>query len=531
MKIVLYNSIAEKSILNKTKYLNAILTLEGTLREACSVSTPSIIFDIRDYEYIVKSNNIDVVDSTPDDIIYLIGKRIIKCNFVYIEDFNRYYYVTDRISINKGLWRLNMRSDVLMSFKVNILNLNAFVTRNEFTYNALIRDDLVTYEYDKDVTEYIPLNGDKKNLTFNTNTNILSDNFTITVINDQMTMSFDTITPPSDTLPTVSAWNSGITASCVTYASYPAGISTLYQRLNGINSNLADGVISVVAWPFIVPHTSSSTPDYLRIKTTTLDNIVEDEQITTFGVQIDHLDKKPSKYFVVADFTIDGDSFLDYEPYTQYEIYLPYLGWVGLSADVILNKRLLVIYTLNYQSGSAQVSIIDDTDGKIIYTSATQLGVLIPINSTNQYDVERNKLTNNISLGLGLASSAITTVAGFATMNPVAIAGGVLGAGKTISSYVANTNANYLKASGSVASGQSGVYLPQEVRVRKTSYIPKNYDRDYASLHGRPLNEYVKLSELRGYTVVGNVHLEGFDSATDTELNEIDTLLKEGIII
>ena len=238
-----------------------------------------------------------------------------------------------------------------------------------------------------------------------------------------------------------------------------------------------------------------------------------------------------SDYFVIADFTISSNSFLDYEPFTKYEIYLPYVGWIPLSADDILDKNLIVYYVVDYSTGTAQVTIFDIDDDKIIYTGNTQLGVKVGITSTNQREVNDNRNSNNIGLGVGILTSAVSMIAGIVTYNPVAVAGGAISAGSSIAKFVHNSNTNYLRANGSVTSGASGLYLPQGVRIRKTRMIPRDYDENYFKLFGRPLNRYMKLSNLTGYTQVGDVHLEDISTATKPETDAIKTLLEEGIII
>ena len=100
-----------------------------------------------------------------------------------------------------------------------------------------------------------------------------------------------------------------------------------------------------------------------------------------------------------------------------------------------------------------------------------------------------------------------------------------------VAKYVQNENTNYQRASGSVSSGQSGLYLPQDVKIRVTRLKPKNYNADYAKLYGKPLNEYRKLSTLHGFTTVGNIHLDNIGSATRNEHDQLKTLLELGIIL
>ena len=54
---------------------------------------------------------------------------------------------------------------------------------------------------------------------------------------------------------------------------------------------------------------------------------------------------------------------------------------------------------------------------------------------------------------------------------------------------------------------------------------------NYAHLIGRPSSYSGKLKELNGYTEVGAVHMDGFPNALSEELDEIESLLKSGVIL
>ena len=89
MNIYLYTMTDEKNKLNKT--LGTGAEFEGTLREETSVINPSLI---------IESNS-----------------NISSYNYMYISDFNRYYFIKDITSVRNNLWRVSAHVDVLMSFK------------------------------------------------------------------------------------------------------------------------------------------------------------------------------------------------------------------------------------------------------------------------------------------------------------------------------------------------------------------------------------------------------------------------------
>lgn len=101
MEIILYITSSEKNAINKQ--LQSGVTLSGTLRNESSVINPSIVIQI----------------DNPSQY-----------NYCYIPDFNRYYFITDIISVRNDLWRLKCNVDVLMSFQSQILNLDVIVSDN-----------------------------------------------------------------------------------------------------------------------------------------------------------------------------------------------------------------------------------------------------------------------------------------------------------------------------------------------------------------------------------------------------------------
>ena len=62
-----------------------------------------------------------------------------KCNYCYIEEFNRYYFCVPTLG-NNGIYTLICHIDPLMSFSDEILNLNVIVDKNEYDINPYLND-------------------------------------------------------------------------------------------------------------------------------------------------------------------------------------------------------------------------------------------------------------------------------------------------------------------------------------------------------------------------------------------------------
>ena len=106
MDIRLCNNNSEKNKINKS--ITAGITLSGALRNSSNVVTPTIIINIE------------------NPTIY---------NYAYIPEFKRYYFITDYISVRTGIWQINLKSDVLMSFKDSILASRVLVNKSESNGN------------------------------------------------------------------------------------------------------------------------------------------------------------------------------------------------------------------------------------------------------------------------------------------------------------------------------------------------------------------------------------------------------------
>lgn len=111
MKIIAYETNSEKN--KVTKSLGFPVEFDGVLKEETDILAPEITF------------------ATPNPL---------GSNYAYIPDFHRYYFITNQTSIRKGLWRISLQVDVLMSFKDKILQQNAIISRQENVYNLYIQD-------------------------------------------------------------------------------------------------------------------------------------------------------------------------------------------------------------------------------------------------------------------------------------------------------------------------------------------------------------------------------------------------------
>ena len=106
MQISLFTCSCERNRVNKSEYLENRFVLDGTLRK------PSSAMNL----------DIDIEKSNPLEYHY---------NYMYISEFDRYYFIDEIVSVRNRLWTIKASVDVLMSFKNDILSSEVIIDKVE----------------------------------------------------------------------------------------------------------------------------------------------------------------------------------------------------------------------------------------------------------------------------------------------------------------------------------------------------------------------------------------------------------------
>lgn len=106
---------ADKTIVAQ-KHLTSIGSYSGDFRATADVLRPTLIIQ---------------------------GEISISANYVYIPDFRRYYYISERREITKDLTEFSLYVDVRKSFYNNLMSNKGIVARNTNNYNMYLRDDKI----------------------------------------------------------------------------------------------------------------------------------------------------------------------------------------------------------------------------------------------------------------------------------------------------------------------------------------------------------------------------------------------------
>ena len=202
-------------------------------------------------------------------------------------------------------------------------------------------------------------------------------------------------------------------------------------------------------------------------------------------------------------------SYLDYEPYTKAEIYLPYCGIHQLSVDDIMNKTIEVRYHIDILTGSCCAYV--KCGDSVLYQFIGQCSSSIPIASGDFSEIVSSAL--NAALAVGSLAATGGASAPFAVPE--------------ISANAVNILKEKIQKSGSLSGtgGMLAVQKPYLILTRPRQAVPANQNH----YTGYPSFITENLSELSGYTEIEQIHLENVP-ATDSELNEIVSLLESGVI-
>lgn len=211
-------------------------------------------------------------------------------------------------------------------------------------------------------------------------------------------------------------------------------------------------------------------------------------------------------------------TYLDYDPYTQVEIYLPYIGTKSLRADDIMNSNISVRYIVDIISGACVAEIkssVVNSRSSVLYRFSGMCTAQLPV-TANSYD---NVLTGVTKLIGGAVGGFVSTGLG----NPMGMAGGI----EAAASGVIDINKPHIDRSGGVHS--TAGFLSTQKPVLIFTFPRACAPKDQKHYTGYPSFITEDLATLSGYTEIEKIHIEGF-TGTEVELNELETLLKGGVM-
>ena len=271
------------------------------------------------------------------------------------------------------------------------------------------------------------------------------------------------------------------------------------------------------------------------------------------------------------------NDFRDYEPYTQYSIFIPFCGIISLTASECINQTISIKMIVDLATGACTAVVYTD---KVPYKYVDSIiGIEVPVSGRDMARFSQTVMAAALGGGIGGGKVAapkvksmmadrgaeMTMARAERSIGASGVADGIgNGAGEGISHYAAA--GEHMSAAGglgaaSVALGASALIggaalagtaagltsAPELSTVgsstpaaalaepmycyfiiqRTECWIPDNYEK----LYGRPLNEGGKVGDFSGYSVFGNIRADNIANATPEEVKLIVDLLISGVYL
>lgn len=203
-------------------------------------------------------------------------------------------------------------------------------------------------------------------------------------------------------------------------------------------------------------------------------------------------------------------SALDYSPYNQIDIFLPYVGVRSVQVDDVVGRTIRVQYNTDVISGATIASIM--CGDSVLYSYNTVLSNEIPITQSSYGPLYGNLLggIGNVLCGYGAAGM------------PGAAAAAI---GSAVN--VAMSKQNTISRGGSIGGnyGCMGHFYPYLIIHRPIQSLASGFRH----FKGYPSNITTNLGSVSGYTEIESIHLDGI-KCTEAERDEIRALLYNGVI-
>lgn len=222
-----------------------------------------------------------------------------------------------------------------------------------------------------------------------------------------------------------------------------------------------------------------------------------------------------------------GNCFLDYEPYSHCQIYLPFIGIRSLDMDEVVGQTVSVTYQFDNVSGACIAFIRINSAVRYSFSGSCAIG--IPISQSNwgqSYMAVATIAAGGIAGAVGAGAGAMAGATSVSDVTQAGLLG--LGAGAAKASGLgAAIGKPTISRSGSISGAASALGVPYPYLIIERPEKAKVANP--APVTGLACGRTLSLASLTGYNIIEHVHLHGI-AATGEELQEIERLLYEGVV-
>lgn len=215
------------------------------------------------------------------------------------------------------------------------------------------------------------------------------------------------------------------------------------------------------------------------------------------------------------------NSFLDYEPFTTAEIYVPMCGRAKLPLNYIMGKTIIVYFASDLENGGCKAIVKCDE------ISAELSGTFSEDVSLTAENAGLKKLEMAYA-GSNLMASAVGMLVSGAKADSTGISYSVINGVKSAIDMFSVENGNYsvIKGESTPKVNFNNVSKCYIKISRPVIELPENYGR----VNGFVANKKLNLSNLNGYTICNNVDVNGL-YCTENEKEMLKGIMESGFYI
>lgn len=271
--------------------------------------------------------------------------------------------------------------------------------------------------------------------------------------------------------------------------------------------NPAELITNNVFFPFSLTE-NQTLPDPEQIK---IGNLNAPTDVTGIPVGQIYTRRRITPYY---EYTSYYGNFLDYNPYSKYFLYLPYIGFVDIDGNDVIKHQIHIEYVFELETGDCTAYFYSDT--RLVSQFNGRLGTPVGLSNSNQILKNIGYATAVIKTGVGVA----TAVASQGQYGTGDIVGGIKDFVSTFSEQTINV--------GDKVGGLNGLYGPQDVYLVIFHAVPAEAE-NLKEIFGKSASYGGTVSEFSGFLQCSAV--DGYTKGTDEENNEIFELLRGGIYV
>lgn len=491
------------------------------------------------------SVNVKTSSSIINPVLELRIGKVPEYTYCYIEEFKRYYFITD-ITSSLGVWIISTSVDVLASFRTDIRNSTQYVARAASNYSA----DLIDTMYNTGAPTYSQNAASSDNAERYNGLTWTSVQWFNRDVKDGCVV-FNVVGGKSGTAQTGNSW---FMMAMTDFNNLIGGMLS-YQPtdIGDVPGDIAKAVLNPIqyitsaVWFPVMPLTANVgtllVTGKMTIGPTTYDTVTDfGLLISTTIVLLDKVAVEKYRLSLSIPKHPNGTTYpyLNLAPYSQLNLFFQPFGDIPIDTVKVYGKSTLYInWNIDYTTGNCIYTINDGS--RMISSGNVQIGVPMPLFSIS-YDAAP-----------GMALVGVNYMKG---QTGKGIAGGLMQAGTDLFNGVKNTLSNLVTGETRFPAAPSNTEILDKVsdtiqacfgqvssQGSQGSFLAYNIGRPFIygwfltetehddARFGRPCNKKLKLSTLSGMAVCRNAVVPFTAGATELEAEQVCGLLNSGVYI